>query len=223
MCLCNRQDQVETLSKWCDAVPRDLPSFYDLSLVAALKYGGVPNQSHSKDCLLNCMTGLVFFTKKFANIAVCRILVDAMSKFSSQDCTEDQKQAAIDKFCDIYKCFLRLNCPVGNSLWQSQQTRRYFSSGFILEADALCDAFQRLFVKGDDNKISITQMSWEAKMMILRAATKKGQAICAAMEAEPAAKKAKKRKSSEIETSRLKPAPSSSDPQGAIPQQDNKE
>jgi hypothetical protein len=183
MYLIKRKGPLESLIKWSYAAPRDLPSFYDLSLKWALGCTNALHQAHSKDDLLASTSGLIFFAKKFANAALCRISMEATSNFNSRDCSIDQKKLAIRGFLNVYKCFLRLNRPIYNILWQSQQMRHHLCSGSVLEADALCDAFQRVYGNFED-VVPISQMSWEEKMTILQSATVKGQEMSEATEAD---------------------------------------
>ena len=197
MYLCKRKDHLESLMKWTNTASRDLPSFYDFSLKWSLKRGSAPIEASMKDNLLISMPGLIYFTKRTANVAICRILMEDLAPIKFQDCTGDEEKVSLDKFIDIYNCFLRLNCPKRSSLWQSQKMRSDLSSGFVPEVDALCDAFQRVFSEVDD-VVKVNEMSFEEKIFTLQAAVKKGQKLSFAMEtdlAQPDAdRKARKKK-----------------------------
>jgi hypothetical protein len=41
-------------------------------------------------------------------------------------------------------------------------------SAAFLEADALCDTFQRWYVRSDEHLFLISQMSWEQKVIVLQ-------------------------------------------------------
>ncbi len=183
MYLTRRNDALESLIKWTYAVPRDLPGFYDLSCRGELGYGDILAPTHSKDNLLAPTHGLIFFTKKFANAALCRIAMQTISNFNSNDFSLDEKKLAMRSFYSIYKCFGRLNCPIYNILWQSQQIRYRLSIGSVPEAIALCDAFNLIYGDTENAALSVN-MSWEQKMDILLSATLKGQEMSEAAEAD---------------------------------------
>jgi len=188
MYLCKRTEQLETLIKWNHAAPRDLPSFYDMSLRSDTNpLGNRYQESHCKDNLLLPSLGLVSFTKKLANAALCRILIEAVEK-----CNGLEKEAK-DEFGDIYFCFLRLNCPLENSIWQTQQIRKMLNAGECIEADSLITAYQFVYLT-KERRSEVTQMSWEEKMLMLRSAVKEGQKLNASKDELDASKKARKKR-----------------------------
>jgi len=172
MRLCEKSDQLKTFLKSCNASSRDLPSFYD---VTVSKSERLPPRLHSKDNLLHPNVGVVFFAKKYANSTLSLILLDLLSKNGNEN-----KSAVANKIFDgMYKCFLRLNCPVTNNLWLSQKSRQLFENGLIAEADSLCKAYQHLYAEEHENtsRLSFSQMSWEQKISSLRSAVQEGSNI----------------------------------------------
>jgi len=187
MYLCKRQEKLETFIKWTHAAPRDLPSFYSLRSEVNALGGNRYQESHCKDNLLLPSVGLVTFTKIMANAALCRILLGAIGESPSL------KQEAKDNFGDIYTCFLRLNCPLENPIWQTQQTRKLLNASACLEVDSLITAYQSIYVK--KSMISeVTQMSWEEKMLMLRTAVSEGQKLSASKDDLETNKKARKKR-----------------------------
>jgi len=77
--------------------------------------------------------------------------------------------------------FLRLNCSLDNSIWQTQQIR------FAI----YCVHFVQLT---KERKSEITQMSCEEKMLMLRSAVKEGQKLNASKSELDASKKARKKR-----------------------------
>jgi len=188
MYLCKRKEQLETLIKWNHASPRDLPSFYDISLRSETNPLGTRYQdSHCKDNLLLPTLGLVSFTKKLVNAALCRILVEAMEK-----CDGLEKEEK-DEFGNIYSCFLRLNCPLENSIWQTQQIRKLLNAGACIEVDSLITAYQFVHLT-KEKRLEVNQMSWEEKMLMLRSAVKEGQKLNTSKDELDASKKARKKR-----------------------------
>lgn len=176
-----RKDRLESLIKWTYAAPRDLPFFYELSLGWALKSGKPPHQAHSKDCMLHPSIGMIAFTKRIANSAICRMSEDAVYHPDPELNVKDQKDEAVHHFIAIYKSFRRLNCPIEDTIWQSRSMRNRLLSASIVEADALCNMFQHVYVNVDD-QVPVRQMTWEAKLMILQKATTKGENMITSLE-----------------------------------------
>lgn len=168
MYCCRKHDQLNLLIKSVNATPRDLPSFYDVSLGWDLNVMSKKQDSHAKDNLLLPSFGLTYFLKRFANAALCRILVDDVKERNTTERT------LIETFRELYNCFLRLNCPPDDALWQTQHVRRQLEIGAILEADALCTAYQCIFHQDEDSII----LTWEGKMSLLLIASKKGHEVC---------------------------------------------
>jgi len=166
---CRRKhDQLNQLIKSIHSTPRDLPSFYDVSLGWDLNSLNNKQDCHAKDNLLLPSFGLTSFLKKFANAALCGIFVDDVKEKNTED------RDLIETFCELYSCFLRLNCPLDNAIWQSQHIRRQLEIGTILEADALCKAYQCIFMPDED---STSIDTWERKMALLLKACKKGHEV----------------------------------------------
>lgn len=129
------------------------------------------------------------------------ILLDSLSSNGNEKGSTDADK--IQVYDGIYKCFLRLNCPITNNLWLSQKIRLLFVNGIIAEADALCKAYQHLYAGEHENmlKLSFSQMSWEQKITLLRRAVQEGSNISATLENVNDAVKSsrRKRKASPIE------------------------
>jgi len=190
---------LETLLKWCYAVPRDLHNFYASSIV---ENDSSSHHYHTKDNLLLKGSGLHFFVKKYANTAVCRALVESLSKFDPGHCSSSERNDAVEQFGEIYRCFLRLNCPAEDAIWQTHKVKRDFQAGLIPEADALCGAYRCIVTKADNSITQVTKISWEKKMVALRTASKKGSGMFASIAAEMSVlrRARKKRRSNEMKS-----------------------
>lgn len=189
MYLCKMHDKLETFIKWTQSAPRDLPSFYDISLRSEVNaLGDRYQESHCKDNLILSSVGLVSFAKKLSNAALCRILVEAIGGNDSKN------QEAQDLFGDIYTCFLRLNCPLDSSIWQTQQTRKLVNASACIEVDSLITAYQSMYDVQEEMSSKVTQMSWEEKMIVLRSAVNQGQKLNTGKEDSDANKKARKKR-----------------------------
>jgi hypothetical protein len=188
MYCCRKHDQLSLLIKSVNATPRDLPSFYDVSLEWDLNHINSKQDCHAKDNLLLPSFGLTSFLKKFANAALCRIFVEDVTERNTTD------RDLIEIFGELYGCFIRLNCPLDNALWQTQHVRRQLEVGAILEADALCTAYQHIFKPDEDNTETVT---WEGKMSLLWRASKKGQEVSTSETDTDLLKKSRKKRKAE--------------------------
>ena len=124
----------------------DLPAFYELS---ARAQGRPPKQTGLwKGNLLLQRNGLLPFTLKYANEAQATIVLKKLKDF---DCRDKNKEFLIEMLRISYVCFLRLNCPIKNGIWHSQQLKRDICSRSIREVEALCESYKKLYIINDNN------------------------------------------------------------------------
>lgn len=176
MKLCGRRSILETFLKWCDNSSRDLPSFY----IATAKEGGkTPQNSHSTEnmVLLEGKGGLIYFAMKYTNEAIAHIVrKESMAISLSHPNNAHEKEykewmeQTTDLMKDAYKCFVRLNCPIDENLWQSRKVRQKMTNGHIPEIEALCSTYMTWQKVNPKSLSKIT--SWEDKILLLRSAVK---------------------------------------------------
>ena len=173
MKLCGRRSILETFLKWCDSSSRDLPSFY---IATAKESGKTPQNSHSTENMVSSegKGGLIYFAMKYANEAIAHIVrKESIALSLSHPNNDDHKkwtEQATDLMKDAYKCFVRLNCPMDENLWQSRIVRQKMTHGLIPEIEALCTTYMT-FKKVNPKSLSkIT--SWEDKILLLRSVMK---------------------------------------------------
>jgi len=138
MRLCKRKSALTTLISWCTSSGRDLVSFYSASAAAL---GSAPKQLHNRDNLLLPGAGLVHFTMRRANAALAAIAQVEAFTTASSEWTDDWKGNMRKELECAYECFLRLNCPIDDGIWQSQKFKRNLIDGRIIEIEALCDTY----------------------------------------------------------------------------------
>ena len=170
--LCRSRTTLENFIKWCDFSSRDLPSFYD---VTATEEGETPQNSHSNTNLLSVSSGLIYFAMKYTNGAIAEIISHEVDELMRQDIDDDAwKKYMTELLRDAYKCFLRLNCPINNSLWKSTKIKHQMCIGNIAEVETLCKIFMALNAIESSPPILIT---WEQKMLLLTSAIKEAQKL----------------------------------------------
>ena len=138
MRLCNRKAALTTLFNWCAYSRRDLASFYSSSAIAK---GGTPEQSHNRDNLLLPGVGMIYFAMRRTNAALSAIAQLEAYKMILCERTEELKSSIVKELECAYEYFLRLNCPIGDGIWQSQEVKRNLIDGRIIEIEALCDTY----------------------------------------------------------------------------------
>jgi len=192
MRLCRRRAILDNFLKWCKGTSRDLPSFYGET---ATEEGETPQSSHSTSNLLTSR-GLIYFAMKYANDAVAHIICQEVSELVLQEIDEKEwKKQIIELLGDAYKCFLRLNFPEDDSLWQSAKFKLKVNEEKIMEVEALCNAFMAL---NGIKSSPLDQVSWEQKMLLFRSAAKEAQKLFPALGLTSIAlKKKRKRKNPE--------------------------
>jgi len=197
MRLCRRRSILENFLKWCKATSRDLPSFYDET---ATEEGETPQSSHSSSNLITS-TGLTYFAMKYANNAVAQIICQEISELILKEMNEKEWEKQMTELLgDAYKCFLRLNCPEDDSLWQSVKFKHQIHDGTIFEVEALCNAFMAL--NGIKSTPSIP-ISWEQKRLLFRFAAKEAEKLFPALGISSISmKKKRKRKNQETTNSK---------------------
>ena len=145
----------------------DVPSLYELS---AHDQGRPPKQAGLwKGNLLLQRNGLVPFTLKYANEAQATIVLGKLQDF---DRTDKNKDFLIEMLRTSYVCFLRLNCPIKDGMWHSQQFKRDVSSGSIKEVEALCESYKKLYISKADSSL-FRSNDWESKFWLLGKAVKR--------------------------------------------------
>jgi len=174
MRLCNRKATLATLINNLSWSRRDLVSFYSASAMAK---GGTPEQSHNRDNLLLPGGGLIHFAMRRANAALSAIAQLGAYKMAFCERTEELKHSTFKELECAYECFLRLNCPINDGIWQSQEVRRNLIDGRIIEIEALCDTYGILI---DPNYASLSNQwnggkmePWEVKFRRLQLTIRK--------------------------------------------------
>lgn len=171
MKLCRRRATLETFIKWCYSSSRDLPSFYDAT---AEEEGEPPQQSHSCDNLLLRKSGLIYLALKKANAAIADIIYYEVDE-CLQEIEEDKWRSHMNELLvEAYRCFLRLNCPLNDNLWQTTKFKQFASHGTITEVETLCKVFMVLNgIRSNPSGL----IPWEQKILLLSAATKEAEKI----------------------------------------------
>jgi len=136
MRLCKRKSPLTTLINWCTSSRRDLVSFYSASAAAL---GSSPKQIHNRNNLLLQGAGLIHFSMRRANAALAAITQVEAYTMASRERADDWKDNIRKELECAYECFLRLNCPIVDGIWQSQKFKRNLIDGRIIEIEALCD------------------------------------------------------------------------------------
>jgi len=139
MRLCRRTESLKTFLGWTTPCRRDFQSFYEESAKIG---GGQPTKHHSKDSLVEG-SGVLWFTKRFANAAMSDIVFQKLAEITKKrgwgDKSDDAsyKEQLLEFLCSAYACFIRLNCRVENVLWRA--ARR--GQRQVLEVEVLILAF----------------------------------------------------------------------------------
>ncbi len=171
MRICGRRSTLETFIKWCFNSSRDLPSFY---IATAKQEGEAPQNSHdTENMLLNDGNGLIYFAMQYANGAIADIIRRESIALSHQKLGDDWEKKVNELMSDAYKCFLRLNCSIDDSVWQTRRVKQRMSSRQIPEVEALCVAYMTLkrIPSASYSKI-LKHCPWDHKVLLLRSAIK---------------------------------------------------
>lgn len=170
MKLCRRRTTLEIFIKWCHSSSRDLPSFYDIT---GEEEGEPPQQSHSCDNLLLRKSGLIYLALNYANAAVADIICHEVDE-SLQETEECKWKSKMNELVvEAYRCFVRLNCPLNDNLWQTTKFKQFASQGAIAEVETLCKVF--MVLNGIRSRSRL--IPWEQKMLLLSAAAKEAEKI----------------------------------------------
>ena len=176
MKLCQKRTILESFIKWCYSTSCDLPSFYNTTVEGE---GDNLQNSHSFDNLFLRETGLIYLAIKYTNAAMAETICYEIDQIQNQKMDEDKWSKKLNELMgEAFQSFLRLNCPINSSLWQSSKIKYKVSNGKVMEVEALCKVF--IALKGIALSAA-AKMTWEQKMLILRSALREAKSLFPAM------------------------------------------
>lgn len=224
--LCEKYNEIETFLSWVKSARRDLPSFYDAtchcfpSKISTHTTTPDPVLSiteappHWKDNLLNGF-GLIFFIKKYANIIMCRTLLNHFhsshprtNTVPTDSITENQTMTQSPNPHDMYyplayKCFLRLNIPLDSNIWQTQRIKDRMESHQILEVECLISAHEYWKLSLNDGSVqnhcstmSTHNMSWNERFLDLYKSFQKANELYPTIQSDYDVKKMRRKRKS---------------------------
>ena len=140
--LCKRRNELELFLKLCYQAKRDLPSYFAAS---AATVDGVPEQSHSQDCLLvssRALSSHYFLTtaKRQTNSALAFAVIQ-----EAQDLTPKASKKLEELLKLAYACYLRLNCDVSD-IAKAREWRSYRNGGNRTVVNALSTVYLKSMV-----------------------------------------------------------------------------
>merc|ERR1712038_711386 len=156
----------------CHSSRRDQVSYYEASANAK---GGVPRELHTKDNLLLYTPGLITFSVYYANQAAADIVLKTALELESKVPKDiEWRNRVKDELRAAFQCWIRLNCPINNAVWQSQSLKKRIMDENILEVEALCHTFK---ISQFYSEEAYVHGIWDAKFRLLQRAVCKCESL----------------------------------------------